>query len=220
MPPTSLSFRSTSSPAEAKTWFADLIERDPVALSVVGSVTDGLIADPARYANPRWWAGVEGDRVVAAYMHTPPHALHIAVSTVEAAQALAEHLVAQPYPLTVVGGVRGAAVSFAATWCRLTGAPHDIAMETASFELPERPSLPFEVAGTYRHATADDVLLVDGWMEDFHEEATPGSPPVNSLAPHVADGRVGLWVRDGSPVSMAFASVANGGVTVRMANAA
>ncbi len=213
MPPTPVTFRSTSSPTEAKAWFADLIEREPVALSVIGSVTDALIADPTRYTNPRWWAGREADRVVAAYMQTPPHPLHIAMSTVEQAQALAEHLVREAYPLTAVGGVREAAVSFAATWCRLTGAQHAIEMETASFELPGRPSLPFEVEGTYRHATAADLPLVDGWMESFHDEATPDAPRPGSLAPHVADGRVGLWVVDESPVSMAFASVANGGVT-------
>jgi GNAT superfamily N-acetyltransferase len=213
MPPASFSFRSTSDPAEAKRWFAGLIEREPVALSIVGSVTEGLIEDPSRFDDPRWWAGVEDDAVVAAYMHSPPHPLHVAWSTAQSAEELATSLVAEGYPAQGVGGLRGPAMAFAGAWCRLTGARSRVAMETASFDLPERAVLPFEVRGELRHARADQLGLVDGWMQDFHDEATPDGPPPNSLAPHVDDCRVALWVVDGAPVSMAFASRAAGGVT-------
>jgi RimJ/RimL family protein N-acetyltransferase len=214
MPPTSLSFTSTSAPAEAKAWFAALIERDPVALTVVGSVADALIADPSRYENPRWWAGRAADRVVAAFMHTPPHPLHIGLSTVEAAQGLAEHLAAEGYTPPGVGGAREPAEAFARAWSRLTGAKATTLMEFGTFELPARAVLPFEVRGHYRAADSDDLGLVDAWAHDFHVEALPDEPtPAASLAPHVADGRVGLWVVDRQPVSMGYASSANGGVT-------
>lgn len=214
MPPTPLSFPCTSDPAEAKAWFGDLIEREPVALSVIGSVADGLIGDPTRYENPRWWAAKEGDTVVAAYMHTPPHPLHVGLSTPERAQGLAEQLAAEGDVLPGVGGIRDAAVRFADTWCRLTGAGQEVAMETASYELPERPRLPFEVEGSYRLATQDDLELVDAWMRDFRQAVDPHTAVSNpSLGPQVAAGRVGLWTVDGAPVSMACASWANAGVT-------
>ena len=36
MPLTSISFQCTHDPAEARTWFAALIERQPIPLSAVG----------------------------------------------------------------------------------------------------------------------------------------------------------------------------------------
>jgi predicted GNAT family acetyltransferase len=214
MPPTSLSFTSTSDPAEAKAWIAELIEREPVSLSVIGSVTDGLVADPTRYQDPRWWAGREGDTVVAAYMHTPPHALHIGLSTVEQARGLAAHLAAAEYHPPAVGGVREPAEAFADAWTRLGAAHATTVMELGAFDLPARPRMPFEVGGRCRLAGADDLDLVDAWARDFHAEALPnGSGHVPSLTPHVVDGRVALWVVEDDPVSMAYASHAAGGVT-------
>lgn len=214
MPPASFSFPSTPDPAEARDWFADLIERDPVALSVIGSMTDSLVRDPSRYENARWWAGLDGDDVVAAFMHTPPYPLHIGLSTAEAAQELAEHLAAEGYAPPGVGGLRAPAEAFAAAWTQATGAEATMVMELGAFDLPSRAVLPFEVPGSYRHAGTDDLGLVDGWAHDFHVEALPDGPrEVPSLAPHVADGRVGLWVVEGEPVSMGYASRANGGVT-------
>jgi RimJ/RimL family protein N-acetyltransferase len=214
MPPTSLSFTCTSDPVEAKSWFAELIEREPVALSVIGSVSESLIADPTRFENPRWWAGREDDSVVAAYMHTPPHALHIGLSTVGQARELAAHLAGEGYHPPAVGGVREPAEAFADAWTRLTGTHATTVMELGTFDLPVRAGMPFEVRGRFRLAGPDDLDLVDGWAHDFHVEALPESPAqVASLAPHVTDGRVGLWVVDDEPVSMAYASRANGGVT-------
>jgi predicted GNAT family acetyltransferase len=214
MPPASFSFPSTTDPAEARAWFADLVEREPVALSVIGSVTDALVADPSRYDTPRWWAGRDGGHVVAAFMHTPPHPLHIGLSTADAARGLAEQLATEGYAPPGVGGLRESAEAFAAAWTNATGAGSTTVMELGTFELPARAVLPFEVRGSYRHAGEDDLGLVDAWSHDFHVEALSDEPAeVPSLAPHVADGRVGLWIVDGRPVSMAYASKANGGVT-------
>jgi predicted GNAT family acetyltransferase len=214
MPPTSLSFTSTTDPAEARAWFGDLIRHQPLALSIIGSVTEGVIANPTRYENPRWWAAREDDTVVAAYMHTPPHPLHIGLSTVEQAQGLAGLLAAEAYPLPDVGGLREPSEAFAAAWNRLTGAHATTAMELGVFELPARPRMPFEVQGRYRLAGTDDLDLVDAWAHAFHAEALgEGHGQVAALAPHVADDRVGIWVVGGEPVSMAYASLANGGVT-------
>ena len=213
MPPTSAVFPSTSDPAEAKTWFADLFERDPAPLSVIGSVADGLIADPTRYDNPRWWAAREGTAVVAAFMHTPPHPLHIGVATAETARGLARHLADAGDVLPGVGGLRGPAEAFADEWVARTGVTSRVVMEMGSFDLPVRPRVPFTVNGRFRTATDDDLELVDAWNQQFVDaiEGAGRTPP--SMAQAVARGRVGLWQDDGRPVSTAYASPANGGVT-------
>ncbi|HET8988785.1 MAG TPA: GNAT family N-acetyltransferase [Humibacillus sp.] len=213
MPPTRPSFPCTSDPAEAKTWFADLIEREPASLSVIGSVADGLIRDPTRYENPRWWAAREGDTVVAAFMHTPPHPVHIALSTAVQARALAAQLATQGDVLPGVGGLRGPAEAFAEEWVTRTGARSTVVMAIGSFDLPVRPQVPFPVSGRFRRATEGDLALVDAWHQEFVDviEGAGRIPP--SLHLQVADGRVGLWEDEGSAVSMAYASPANGGVT-------
>jgi predicted GNAT family acetyltransferase len=110
--------------------------------------------------------------------------------------------------------LRAPAEAFASAWTRLTGADATMIMEFGTFDLPARAVLPFEVRGRYRRADTGDLGLVDAWAHDFHAEALPDDPgETPSLSPHVADGRVGLWVVDEQPVSMAYASVANGAVT-------
>jgi len=214
MPLTSLSFTRTSDPAVAKSWFAGLVAREPVALSVVASVIDGLIADPTRYEGPRWWAGRTGaGEVVAAFMHTPPFPLHIGLAKPAEARHLAHVLAGQKDPLHGVGGMRAPAEAFRDAWVELTGSTAWTEMEVGAFDLPARPVLPFDVPGEYRHARTGELPLVDQWAHDFVDAVhdTPQRAP--SLAAHVAAARVGFWVDSGRPVSMAYASVSNGGVT-------
>lgn len=218
MPPTSLSFTCTPDPAEAKTWFGRLIETEPIALSVIGSVTDGLITDPSRYSAPRWWAGRLGGpdgEVVAAFMHTPPHPLHVGLATPAEARGLAGLLAAQGDSLPGVGGRREPAEAFRDEWVRLTAANPTTVMEVGAFDLPSRPILSFDVHGRYRRATREEEALVDAWSADFAEAI--GGPahhePHPSQRHRIDDGRVGLWEEGGQPVSMAYASPANGGVT-------
>jgi predicted GNAT family acetyltransferase len=213
MPPTSSSFASTSDPAEAKRWFAGLFERDPASLSVIGSVADGLIADPTRYDNPRWWAAREGGTVVAAFMHTPPHPLHIGVATAETARDLARHLADAGDVLPGVGGIRGPAEAFAAEWVARTDATSRVVMEMGSFDLPVRPHVPFTVSGCFRKASDDDLELVDGWHQQFVDAIEGAGRKAPSLTQQVAQGRVGLWQDGDRTVSTAYASFANGGIT-------
>ena len=82
MPRSSSTFTLVTDPAEARARLDGLVAREPEALSVVASVTEGLVADPGRYVGPRWWAVADDARpVVGAFMHTPPHPLHIALAT-------------------------------------------------------------------------------------------------------------------------------------------
>ncbi len=219
MPPTSAVFALLTDPRETKSAVAPLVERDPESMSVLSSVTEGLLADPTRYVGARWWVARDaaGD-VVAAFMHTPPHPLHIAVATPDEARDLAALLAGEGQVLPGVGGPREAAEAFAATWVQLTGATATVDMEVGRFNLPERPQLPFEVAGRFRLATAEDVSVVDAWHQDFVDtiEGTTvatGGRAAASLEHHFAAGLVGLWEANGRPVSMAYASPTSGGVT-------
>ncbi|GAB3058896.1 GNAT family N-acetyltransferase [Intrasporangium mesophilum] len=219
MPPTPVTFTLLTDPHEAKRTVAPLVERDPESMSVLSSVTEGLLSDPTRYVGPRWWVARDaaGD-VVAAFMHTPPHPLHIAVSTPDQARGLAELLAGEGESVHGASGLREPVEAFASEWVRLTGTTATVEMEVGRFNLPERPSLPFEVAGRFRLATPHDATVVDAWSQDFVDtiEGTTvatGGRVVNSLDQHVAAGLVGIWEVDGTPASMAYASPTSGGVT-------
>jgi predicted GNAT family acetyltransferase len=214
MPRSSSTFTLVTDATEARARFAALVAREPEALSVLASVTHGLVADPGRYACPRWWAITDGSgEVVGAVMHTPPHPVHIALATTDEARDLAALLADRGDALPGVGGERGPAEAFAAEWVARTGATSRVAMEVGRFALPTRPHVPFEVSGSFRLATRADTTLVDRWHQQFVDaiEGAGRVPP--SLDRHVVDGRVGLWEDDGHTVSTAYASPASGGVT-------
>ena len=210
----SSTFTLVTDAAEARARFAGLVAREPEALSVVASVTQSLVTDPGRYAHPRWWAGsAPSGEVVAAFMHTPPHALHVALATSDEARDLAALLAEAGDDLPGVGGERAPAEAFAQEWTARTGARAAVAMRQGRYDLPARPRVPFEVPGRFRVATAADTLLLDGWHQQFFDAIEGAGRAAPPLTRHLADGRVGLWEDAGEPVSMAYASPASGGVT-------
>ncbi len=214
MPRPYSSFTLVTDPAEATSRFSDLVAREPEALSVLASVTGALVADQSRYVSPRWWAATDASgTAVGAFMHTPPHPLHIALATVDEARDLAALLADAGDRLPGVGGLRRPAGAFADEWSARTGATSRIAMEVGRFDLPTRPRLPFEVSGSFRLATVADTALVDEWHQQFVDAIEGGGRAANSLDRHIADGRVGLWEHAMRTVSMAYASPANGRVT-------
>lgn len=158
MPRSSSTFTLVTDAAAARARFADLVAREPEALSVIASVTEGLVADPSRYAGPRWWAVTDASgEVVGAVMHTPPHPVHIALATVDEARDLAALLADQGVALPGVGGQRGPAEAFAAEWVARTGATSRVAMEVGRYDLPARPHVPFVVSGSFRLADGTDI---------------------------------------------------------------
>ena len=214
MPRTSCTFTLVADPVEAQARFTNLVEREPEALSVLASVTQALVTDPSRYVEPRWWTGADASgEVVAAFMHTQPHPLHIALATPDQARDLAAMLADDGGSLDGVGGQRTAAEAFADEWAALTGAASTVSMEVGRFDLPTRPRLAFEVSGSFRVATDADAPLLDRWHQQFVDAIEGGGRAASPLTQHLAEGRVGLWEDDGRPVSMAYASPANGGVT-------
>jgi predicted GNAT family acetyltransferase len=214
MPRTSCTFTLVADPSEAQARFAALVAREPEALSVVASVTQELVSDPTRYVGPRWWTGsATSGEVVAAFMHTPPHPLHIALATPDQARDLASLLAGARAALPGVGGQRPAAEAFADEWAALTGAASTVSREVGRFDLPTRPRLAFEVSGSFRIATDADAPLLDRWHQQFVDAIEGDGHSASPLTQQLAAGRVGLWEDDGRPVSMAYASPANGGVT-------
>jgi GNAT superfamily N-acetyltransferase len=214
MPRTPHPFTLLTDPREAKAMLAALIEAEPESLSIVASVIDSLIAEPGRYTGPRWWVGRnDTDAAVAAFMHTPPHLLHIAHATAYQARGLAAQLADDGDDLPGVGGLRAPAEAFADEWGRRTGAGTTVTMEIGRFDLPVRARLPFEVPGSYRVATADDAHVVDDWHQQFVDVIEHDGRKVPPLTGYIAAGRVGLWTVQGRPVSMAYASPSNGGIT-------
>ncbi|MFM6848663.1 MAG: GNAT family N-acetyltransferase [Terrabacter sp.] len=200
--------------ALARTAFAPLVAREPEALSVVASVTEGLVADPGRGVGPRWWAGSDAaGEIQAAFMHTPPRHLHIAFATPGQARGLAALLADSPDTLPGVGGLREPAEAFADEWVSRTGATATVSMEIGRFDLPVRSHVPFEVAGEFRVATTADAPVLDEWHQQFYEAIDGPGAQASPLDRHLALGRVALWVHEGRPVSMAYASPANGGIT-------
>lgn len=214
MPPTSVTFTCTSSPAEARGWVAPLVSREPLWLSVIASNIEALTTDPSRCVNPRWWvARDEDDEVVAAFMHTPPHPLHVGFAAPAQALDLTDNLLRQSDSLKGVGGMREPAVAFADRWRERTGAAVRTVMELGVYDLPRRPMVPFAVRGRPRRATLADLPLADRWATDFHSavEATGSAP---TMRRHIEAGRLALWEDEsGAPVSMAYASVPAAGVT-------
>ena len=214
MPPAPFTFELVTDAAQAQARFAGLVASEPEALSVLASVTGSLVVEPGRYVGPRWWAGRDASgEVVAAFMHTPPHPLHIALATPEQARGLAAVLAAVGDRLPGVGGLRASAEAFAQEWTSLAGGTATVSMEVGRFDLTTRPRVPFEVPGAFRVATGVDTPLVDEWNQQFVDAIEGPGRTVPGLEQQVADGRVGLWDDDGRTVSMAYASPANGGVT-------
>jgi predicted GNAT family acetyltransferase len=214
MSPATCTFELVTDAAQALARFAGLVASEPEALSVLASVTGSLVEDPGRYVGPRWWAGRDASgEVVAAFMHTPPHPLHIALATPEQARGLAAVLAAAGDRLPGVGGLRASAEAFAQEWTSLAGGTATVSMEVGRFALTTRPRVPFEVPGAFRVATGVDTPLVDEWNQQFVDAIEGAGRTAPSLEQQVADGRVGLWDDDGRTVSMAYASPANGGVT-------
>lgn len=208
-----MSFTCTVDPAEAKTWFAALTDRRPCEFSIIASVSDALLADPDLYTDPRFWAGRRQGEVVAAYMHTRPHEVHIARSTPHDARQFAAHLAETGHHVPGVGGPRDAVLAFAAEWSTRTPATARTVMEMGVFDLPARPALPFPVSGQFRTATTADLELANAWAQDFADSVSHVPHVAASLEPRIDAGRVGLWEEGGRAVSMAYASPVNGGVT-------
>ncbi|MFC6704918.1 GNAT family N-acetyltransferase [Flexivirga alba] len=206
--------RKVTAPADAQQAASDLIAANPVAYSVFSTVTDSLIREPSRYVEPLWFVISEGDGPpVLVAMQTPPHPLHVPTSVPGAVAALAEHLVAAGVDLTGVNGPEEAALKFADHYLAAAGKQITGREGMGVYDLPVPAALPWPVAGEHRTADESHLSLVSSWVKAFMYEI--GNPTIDAEATarrQITAGNVSLWVVDGRPVAMCWASAPFGGV--------
>lgn len=207
--------RRVTDPRTARELAGGLVAADPVAYSVFSTVTDSLIRDPSRYADPLWLAisPSGGSLPVLVAMLTPPHSLHLPVSISGAVTALAAQLAGEGVDLPGVSGPQEAALEFADGYLPPMGKQITGREGIGVYDLPVPVELPWPVAGNHREADESHLPLVSSWVDAFMEET--GSPAVDAEATarrQLAVGNVSLWVVDDRPVAMCWASASFGGV--------
>jgi predicted GNAT family acetyltransferase len=127
---------------------------------------------------------------------------------------LAPSLAATSRPLPGVSGEVQSVSAFAEKWTELTGqrSSPDVAMRM--YRLAEL-TVPEGVEGHDRRAVEDDVELVVGWLEAFHDEAQPNAPKqdLKALAEQrIRAGQFRLW-EDKEAVALAGFSPPVAGVS-------
>jgi predicted GNAT family acetyltransferase len=183
---------------------------DPVRTNVLGSVATG-VAQGRAYDSCRWWV-VEDDagEAVGAALRTAPYKLLLGPMPPEAADALADDVVALgEVPPGLVGPTPVATrVAERAGWAT-TVATQERILVLETF-VP-----PMGVPGEARPTTEDDLDLGAAWTEQFAIDADTFLPdPRESFRGRLSSNR--FWVVDGEPVSFASHAplVESGGVTV------
>jgi predicted GNAT family acetyltransferase len=167
-----------------------------------------LRTHPLLYGEDPYFAvALEGGRVVAATMRTPPHNLILTeVDDPAALEPLADDAHAAFGSLPGAGGPREPAGKFAGIWEARTGAKAEISMRLRIYEAEEtRP--PEGVPGRMRPYEDRDRELVITWMDAFVDEAMTEPPPESSqewLERRLDDPDSGIlmWDVDGEAVSM------------------
>jgi predicted GNAT family acetyltransferase len=138
--------------------------------NLVLGICSAMLGDPTIYPEPPYLGVViDGDRVVAAAMRTPPHALILSETDVpQAAGVILDDLVGTFLPGVL--GPAALAATFAEQWAARTGDPVRLQVRERAFRLgrvvPPRP-----VAGSMRAATPSDRPLVVAWLDAFMSEA-------------------------------------------------
>ena len=138
--------------------------------NLIFGIYSAMLGDPTIYPEPPYLGVVvDRDRVVAAAMRIPPHALILSETDVpEAIDVVLEDLTGTSLP-----GVLGPAAlsaAFAEHWAARTGDPVRIAVRERAFRLG-RVKLPRPVSGSMRPAIPSDRPLVVAWFEAFVAEA-------------------------------------------------
>jgi RimJ/RimL family protein N-acetyltransferase len=150
-----------------------------------------------------WWRAPDGE-ITAALLHTPPYPVLLTPLPGEAAQPLAEALLARGRPLPGVNAEQSAAAAFAAAWSALTGASAHLARRSRLFRLGQlKPPAPLP-PGAPRVATEADRTLLESWLAAFGEEINDVQrDPAEVIADRVSYGGLTLWESGGTAVSLA-----------------
>jgi uncharacterized protein len=184
-----------------------LLAREAVHNLPLG-LCSGLRTRPLMYGEEPYFAvALDGERVVAATMRTPPHNLILTeVDDPGALEPLAEDAQAVFGSLPGVGGPREPVGRFAEIWQTRTGAEAEISMRLRIYEAEETRS-PEGIAGRMRPYEDRDRELVIAWMDAFVDEAMTEPPPDTSeewLERRLEDSDNGIliWEVDGEAVSL------------------
>ena len=174
--------------------------------NLIFGICSTLLGDPTIYPEPPYLGVVvDGDRVVAAAIRTPPRALVLSETDVpEAIDVVLGDLAGTSLP-----GVLGPAAlsaAFAERWAARTGDPVRLLVRERAFRLARvRPPRP--VAGSMRPAAPADRPLVVAWLEAFVAEALEDEEwDSDELADRWIGGRtrtLQLWEDGGQVVSLA-----------------
>jgi predicted GNAT family acetyltransferase len=153
---------------------------------------------------------VEGNRVLAAAVMTPPHGLIVyggASDRTSGLRAIARNLAKAGWELPSVNGPEPVCRYFAANWTVTTGAEHQVAVKERAFVL-RQVIHPTYSPGRLRQATLDDLDLLGQWFMDFANEALPDTAPRSldqsreMAQTRIARGALYKW-QDGAVVSLA-----------------
>jgi hypothetical protein len=191
----------------------DFLEAREAEHNLILGISSQLASDPTAFDYPPYLATVvDGDRVVAAALETPPWRVVLSMFDDDAAaDLLTADLATSGLPGAV--GPAAAAAAFAAAWERQTGQSTRLGRHERAFRL-RRVIPPRSAPGRMLPMSEADRDIVIRWAQAFNEEAQTGAPDQDWA--RMADRwlrRLGrtlyLWHDEGRPVSMAGA----GGLT-------
>lgn len=166
-------------------------------------------------AAPRfgWWRHDDGD-VSGAFLVTPPYPLWLTPVPTQSMEPLAEILAESGTPLAGVNAEPDAAESFAAAWCRQTGAFASTSMRQRLFRLAELVPPAPPPSGHARAPRPVDRDLLVAWFTAFSEEAGSGDHDHDAAVDdRLSYGGLTLWEAEGQPVSLAGLSRQVAGMT-------
>jgi uncharacterized protein len=182
-----------------------LVAREAEHNLILG-VCNTLATAPGVYKEAPYLAAVvDGGRVVAAAIQTPPWDLVLSeTDDLAAIDAVLQDRLGDHLPGVL--GPSALAARFAEGWARATGTAVSVAMRERAFRLA-RVIAPRPTNGSMRAAGPGDRDLVLRWIIDFTDEALGGEMPadVNDLVDRWVErqGRtMQLWIDAGQPVSM------------------
>jgi hypothetical protein len=189
------------------------LRRRPVEHSVLLSTAANRVGAAGSAAEPDLWLWAEVDGEVAATaQHTPPHGAYLSTGPDQAMRMLAGVLWRLRPGLPGVSGLDTAPQEFAAEWSRLGGPQSTTAMRLGLYAAG-KVIMPAGIPGRLRQATRDEAPLLRGWASEFFAESGSTSSGRDEIGPRIDSGLLAVWEVDGSVVSMAATTVAQGGVS-------
>jgi len=185
----------------------------PVEHSVLLSVATSHLGEAVAGADADLWLWAERNgEVVAAAQHTPPHGAYVSTGPAAAIHVLARTLWLMRPGLPGVAGPGNAPMEFAAQWSRLGGPQATPTMQLGVYAADD-VTIPRGITGLLRLATETDAVLLRRWVAEFVAEAGVKSVTEDQIGPRIDDQLLFVWEVNGTPVSMAAVTVAEGGVS-------